>query len=508
MSTKTRYENLVNDNCKDINTYYDLFYEDSLNDCELIDLYYKFVFSFDKNAKCPVNQRAAVIAKNYYNADVNYEKAYQFTYLDLFYCYSVGDYSEALFLISRLNNKQTPPDYLLSAYIIQLNILLFLNMIEDSVQCIEYVYNADFFNIASEGVKDVFYINASRIYAMYNDASQSEFFYTLLIKNVKNDKHTTKSIVIEATRFFADVILTNMGTYKLDLEQLSKEFFDFIFSPTNVSESEESNIIFEDSNTYISILKILGKYYTDETKYNLCKYIIDHSMVTNMDLVNYLNYFREDNNAVYVNNIRLLNKHIEILNETYSETRSKLSYTLREKVRLTLIEERLKVLEEKYNYDSLTNCYNRNHFQEIDNTIISKGCIVYFDLDDLKNLNDKYGHEYGDEYLKLFVQMLLNVYKTSNHEVYRNGGDEFVIVSYDETRANCLKKIDHLRKLSSNISLPGTNLKAINYSCGIEIITKETTIKEATILADKAMYDCKTKRKAKENCAYVINGEE
>lgn len=55
------------------------------------------------------------------------------------------------------------------------------------------------------------------------------------------------------------------------------------------------------------------------------------------------------------------------------------------------------------------------------------GCtIVFLDVDDFKDINDTYGHQYGDELLKT-VATVLDEQKPEGSMVYRFGGDEFVV---------------------------------------------------------------------------------
>ena len=55
------------------------------------------------------------------------------------------------------------------------------------------------------------------------------------------------------------------------------------------------------------------------------------------------------------------------------------------------------------------------------------GCtIVFLDVDDFKDINDTYGHQYGDELLKT-VARVLEEQKPKDSMVYRFGGDEFIV---------------------------------------------------------------------------------
>ncbi len=90
-----------------------------------------------------------------------------------------------------------------------------------------------------------------------------------------------------------------------------------------------------------------------------------------------------------------------------------------------------KNLEHQIFHDALTNLYNRGFFsksmekynQQIDTSV----AIVICDVDDLKVINDTYGHAKGDS-LIMEAAKILNRYSSPNTIVARIGGDEFVLL--------------------------------------------------------------------------------
>ncbi len=83
-------------------------------------------------------------------------------------------------------------------------------------------------------------------------------------------------------------------------------------------------------------------------------------------------------------------------------------------------------------FDTLTGLYNRNRFmQDIDE--IAKQLdqplgVVYVDINGLKNINDRFGHKYGDHMIVSVVQKIQLIF--SKEDIYRVGGDEFVILCH------------------------------------------------------------------------------
>lgn len=91
-------------------------------------------------------------------------------------------------------------------------------------------------------------------------------------------------------------------------------------------------------------------------------------------------------------------------------------------------------------HDGLTGCYNRIRFNaQIDYyNSCSSLFVLMFDVNNLKRMNDEYGHKAGDALLRSAVEQLR--YWVTYGDLYRIGGDEFlvVIVNYSEELCNGL----------------------------------------------------------------------
>jgi len=90
-------------------------------------------------------------------------------------------------------------------------------------------------------------------------------------------------------------------------------------------------------------------------------------------------------------------------------------------------------------HDQLTSLFNRSYLQKNMSDWLSKGhppfSILYIDLDHFKNINDNFGHHYGD-YLLVELSKRLKTVTPQNATIIRHGGDEFVIftdITNDET---------------------------------------------------------------------------
>lgn len=97
-------------------------------------------------------------------------------------------------------------------------------------------------------------------------------------------------------------------------------------------------------------------------------------------------------------------------------------------------------------FDTLTSFYNRNRYIEDTNALVHtdrKVGIVYLDVNGLKDINDQYGHEYGDTVLAECARRMRAVFDGA--DFYRIGGDEFVIICLDMERDLFCSKLRELR---------------------------------------------------------------
>ncbi|MBN2795330.1 MAG: diguanylate cyclase [Clostridia bacterium] len=107
-------------------------------------------------------------------------------------------------------------------------------------------------------------------------------------------------------------------------------------------------------------------------------------------------------------------------------------------------------------YDNLTGVMNRGYFEAIveDRLEIAlrnhhSFSIVMFDLDNLKYVNDTYGHNMGDKYIIRFTELLQQFFRSSD-QIGRLGGDEFCCSFIDSDIRNIILKIEQIRLIFKN----------------------------------------------------------
>jgi len=121
--------------------------------------------------------------------------------------------------------------------------------------------------------------------------------------------------------------------------------------------------------------------------------------------------------------------------------------------------------------------------------------VVVIDANGLKTVNDKYGHQCGDEMLRVIAQALKQSVR-ANDTVARVGGDEFCIIVESADSAMCAAFAERLQAQCSQLQLDvGEKTIAINFSMGYAC-TDQDSLKNLLALADERMYFAKKKHYA------------
>lgn len=122
--------------------------------------------------------------------------------------------------------------------------------------------------------------------------------------------------------------------------------------------------------------------------------------------------------------------------------------------------------------------------------------ILLVDVDDLKVLNDRYGHQTGSAAIRSVADALRNVVRTSDC-VARFGGDEFVLILRDADRAGAQIVVNRLRSVLAEQTLAIEPNASVTVSVGVAIFGEDgSTSDDLLARADEAMYEDKRKRKA------------
>jgi diguanylate cyclase (GGDEF)-like protein len=122
--------------------------------------------------------------------------------------------------------------------------------------------------------------------------------------------------------------------------------------------------------------------------------------------------------------------------------------------------------------------------------------LVYFDLDDLKGVNDRFGHAAGDAALKAVAERLLASVRDSDI-VGRMGGDEFAVILVQADQAVAEAKAQSLARAIEGEPLSFGDWSApLHVSYGVREITQDAEPEALIAAADAAMYAKKRERKS------------
>jgi len=143
--------------------------------------------------------------------------------------------------------------------------------------------------------------------------------------------------------------------------------------------------------------------------------------------------------------------------------------------------------------DEVTGISNRRYFMKKINKVIEKSqekfAVIFIDLDNLKYINDTYGHDVGDTLLREFTSILKKI-EIKDTLLARYGGDEFVLAKYKYESIDEIKIIldKIIKKLSRPLILDGKELFC-SLSIGVSIYPQDGDSIELLIKrADIAMY--------------------
>ncbi|MDF1617157.1 ligand-binding sensor domain-containing protein [Petrocella sp. FN5] len=165
--------------------------------------------------------------------------------------------------------------------------------------------------------------------------------------------------------------------------------------------------------------------------------------------------------------------------------------------------------------DALTDFYNRRYldfkldeFLKLAKRSKTNLTLIMFDIDNFKDINDRYGHIAGDYYLVDVADTVHRLLSRSTDKAVRYGGDEFIIILYDNNPKSAYTLCEAIQQEISQIPIQADSEKEqprTTISIGlISLVPSEDLNKEQLIaLADQALYKAKELGK---NQIYVSEG--
>lgn len=169
------------------------------------------------------------------------------------------------------------------------------------------------------------------------------------------------------------------------------------------------------------------------------------------------------------------------------------------------LKEALNLSQEAADTDPLTGFFNRRKFdddiqqfcqtysEQADESVLA--VLIMFDIDHFKRFNDDFGHQKGDEVLKLVAKKVSqNISDSLN--VYRYGGEEFCITGYFDSINEIMVFADKIRLDIASLTIRKkddvNSKRAISASFGLAILRPFTKGSVLIERADRALYIAKT----------------
>jgi diguanylate cyclase (GGDEF)-like protein len=147
--------------------------------------------------------------------------------------------------------------------------------------------------------------------------------------------------------------------------------------------------------------------------------------------------------------------------------------------------------------DPLTSVFNRRYMEEVFPREINKAkrtgtdlSFLMLDINGFKDINTKFGHSGGDQYLRDVATLLKKTFRGSD-TVLRLGGDEFMVILPETSNKQALRAAERLTWETRWWNQAGHAQYELSLSCGVATYREGMDIKQVMDLADRDMYQTK-----------------
>ncbi|MGB9663040.1 MAG: GGDEF domain-containing protein [Moorellaceae bacterium] len=175
---------------------------------------------------------------------------------------------------------------------------------------------------------------------------------------------------------------------------------------------------------------------------------------------------------------------------------------------LVVIDTFLLQLRDRIERDPLTGLYNRLALYPTLNRLLTEAqdkgkplVVAMLDLDNFKEINDRFGHHTGDEVLQATAGIIKRALRAAD-KVFRYGGEEFVIILPDTSLDKARVALERIRnQIQGQHLLPATEM-TITVSIGAAEFSGEghISVNDLVARADEAMYRAKKQGKNQVVC--------
>ncbi|WOJ92251.1 bacteriohemerythrin [Congregibacter variabilis] len=170
-------------------------------------------------------------------------------------------------------------------------------------------------------------------------------------------------------------------------------------------------------------------------------------------------------------------------------------------------------LDELANTDTLTQLPNRRHVMEFltdawQESLLADSPLacMMIDADHFKEINDRYGHEAGDQVLKILAAQLKNG-SAKDDLLARLGGDEFLIICPNTTLEDALARAERLKSAIAGLSvIAGEGVWSGSVSIGVAV--REPALRDHIALVKKADQSVYEAKRAGKSCVKSLQADE
>ncbi|ODM26955.1 hypothetical protein A7W90_12435 [Clostridium sp. Bc-iso-3] len=150
--------------------------------------------------------------------------------------------------------------------------------------------------------------------------------------------------------------------------------------------------------------------------------------------------------------------------------------------------------------DAVTGLYNRNYWEQIISDVTlhprtQNFSLILIDVDNLKEINDTYGHTAGDKVIEIVGQAIKKCIRKEDAGL-RYGGDEFIILLFNQDKKAAYRVVERIRREISELAAgQGIN---IQISAGVACYDCLRNMGDIIKMADRDLYKEKRVKKSKD----------
>ncbi|AOR24899.1 diguanylate cyclase [Clostridium taeniosporum] len=332
----------------------------------------------------------------------------------------------------------------------------------------------------------------------------NEEFFNIMQNNYSNNYFNFKKNIHEILNGFSSDILKNLDellkyTARLTLADKALLTVENNFGENRVickyrirNDDEIKKYIALKINSNKDIITICNDYDNNSR--------INYEIIK--DGIKAVMYIKFGNKRKFINNNECINgKLILISNNSINNINSNSEITVKKLVPFIIF------LLDQYNLmitstlDKLTGAYNRKYLEKVFDNLINDSyskekefSLIIFDIDDFKGVNDRYGHQTGDEVLIKLTEEVKN--SLCKDEIFvRYGGEEFIILLPEKNQKEAYMLAERIRNRIEKAKILG-NKRTVTISLGISVYMKHSSNSEELIkMADQALYTSKAQGK-------------